>query len=104
MSTKTVEAAKVTANLPERTTISSPMDRSEWAAAKANFESKTSTNCVTDRKGEGRISSLIDSILSRNPPPRVTESTDPHDIRIIKRLKNRCVLYDYINVIYFLFV
>lgn len=48
MNTKTAEGVKATtdstvaeAKYPERTVITAPMARSEWADAKANFESKT---------------------------------------------------------------
>ena len=48
MNTKTAEGIQATidstvasARLPDRTVITTPMERSEWAAAKANFESKT---------------------------------------------------------------
>ena len=48
MNTKTAEGIQATidstvasARLPDRTVIITPMERSEWAAAKANFESKT---------------------------------------------------------------
>ena len=45
----------------------------------------------SESKGEGRLSSLIDSILSRHSPPRITESEDTYDVRTMKILKNRCV-------------
>ena len=56
-----------------------------------NVQNGTQKIVGGETKGEGRLSSLIDSILSRHSPPRITDSEDTHDVRTMKILRDRYV-------------